>query len=103
MRHPYFYALLLLIALPLVTSCSTMNWGQPAKAGPDISEKTEEQDIESQSEKAKESGGWLSGAFPDFSALWNKIPPPTQARRKWDEKQKRGHNSVGGLSEFYAP
>jgi hypothetical protein len=103
MKHPYSIALVLLIILPLATSCSTMNWGKPATAGPEISRNTEENDFPDESEDSKESGGWLSRALPDFSSIWERIPPPTEARMKWDERRKRGQSAVGSQSEFYAP
>ncbi len=83
-----------------------MNWGQPAKAGPDTSENSEnieKHDGVEEKQAPKEEGGWLSRALPNFSYIWDKIPEPTEARRKWDERQNRGASSVRSQAEFYAP
>lgn len=80
-----------------------MNWGQPAKSGPDTSANMEEHAGLDEKQGAKEEGGWLSRALPNFGYIWDKIPEPTEARRKWDERQNRGASSIRSQAEFYAP
>jgi hypothetical protein len=36
-----------------------------------------------------EKTGWLQKNLPSLEKLSNLIPPPTDARMKWDETQKR--------------
>jgi hypothetical protein len=36
--------------------------------------------------------GWASKYIPGWKKLSGILPPPTDARRKWDQWQKRGHS-----------
>lgn len=36
-----------------------------------------------------EKSGWISRNIPSLEKLSNMIPPPTEARTKWDETQKK--------------
>ena len=71
------------LVMPLLTSCSTLRTGNPLKAG-----------------YAPEEEGWLSRNVPGIRKLSEVIPPPNEARQKWDEqrKQRNDHWSrEGGL------
>jgi hypothetical protein len=46
-----------------------------------------------------EKDGWISRNIPSLEKLSNMIPPPTEARMKWDEtqkKQKEGNRTEDG-------
>jgi hypothetical protein len=71
------------LVMPLLTSCSTLRTGNPLKAG-----------------YAPEEEGWLSRNVPGIRKLSEVIPPPSEARQKWDEQGKqRNHpwSRDGGL------
>jgi hypothetical protein len=36
-----------------------------------------------------EKTGWVQRNLPSLETLSNMIPPPTEARTKWDESQKK--------------
>lgn len=57
--------------LPLVTSCTTIRAGSPVKAGFEAEEPS-----------------WALRYIPGLKTLSDLIPPPTEARMKWDEWQK---------------
>jgi hypothetical protein len=60
------------VALPLFTSCSTMRVGAPVKAGYEVEEPS-----------------WALRYIPGLKAVSDFIPPPNEARMKWDEAQKK--------------
>jgi hypothetical protein len=60
----------------LMISCSTLRTGAPVKAGYDVLE-----------EKS-----WLSRKMPVIDKLANLFPPPTEARKIWDNRQKKRHD-----------
>lgn len=64
-----------LTALPLLTSCSTLQVGAPVKAGYEV-----------------ETPSWPMRYIPGLKAISDFIPPPNEARQKWDEAQKRKGN-----------
>lgn len=68
-----FVARLIILIMILVVgaSCSTLTTGSAVKAG-----------FESEEES------WLSRKIPGVKALSNMIPPPTDARLKWDQYNK---------------
>jgi hypothetical protein len=81
------YAMLVLIValfLPLTTSCSTMQALKPVKAGYD----------------AENDQGWASRYIPGVKAVSKFIPPPTEARKKWDERYKRWNNASDAEDKF---
>lgn len=59
------------LTFPFLTSCTTLRAGAPVKAGFEA-----------------EEPGWALRHIPGLKALSNLIPPPTDARLKWDEWQK---------------
>jgi hypothetical protein len=64
-----------LVAFPLLTSCSTTQVGTPVKAGYEV-----------------EKPSWPMRYIPGLKAVSDFIPPPNEARLKWDEAQKRRLN-----------
>lgn len=64
-----------LCSLPLLSSCATTGTADFIKAG------FEEEEPE----------GWASRYIPGVKTLSKLIPPPSEARIKWDEQQKRLH------------
>jgi hypothetical protein len=61
------------------SSCSTLRSGSPVKAGYDAEKPVFD----------TEEGGWAYRNIPGVKALSNFVPPPTEARTKWDEWQKK--------------
>jgi hypothetical protein len=73
------FSLAIILSLTLLASCSTLRSGIPVKAGYD----TEKAGLNSDEE------GWASRNIPGMRALSNFIPPPNEARTKWDDWQKK--------------
>lgn len=65
-----------LLISPLLSSCASTGTPTFMKAGFD------RQDDE----------GWASKYIPGIGALSRLVPPPSEARLKWDEQQKRLNN-----------
>ncbi len=63
------------MALILLTSCSTLRVGAPVKAGYEV-----------------EQPSWALRHIPGLKAVSDFIPPPNEARMKWDEAQKKKGN-----------
>jgi uncharacterized protein YceK len=74
-------ALCLAVALSviLLASCSTLRSAIPVKAGYDADKAGFDIDEE----------GWASRHIPGIKALSNFVPPPNEARTKWDDWQKK--------------
>ncbi len=75
MRIPSVFLLLVVTALPFMTSCSTLRSGNPVKAGYEADNKQ----------------GWASKYIPGVKSVSQFIPPPSDARNNWDrwyEKRK---------------
>jgi hypothetical protein len=47
-----------------------------------------------------EKTGWLQKNLPSLEKLSNLIPPPTDARMKWDETQKRQKDGYRAEESF---
>jgi hypothetical protein len=72
--------LAIIFALALfASSCSTLRSGSPVKARYDAEKPVFD----------AEEGGWAYRNIPGVKALSNFVPPPTEARTKWDEWQKK--------------
>ncbi len=69
---------MIVIFMPLLTSCSVRQ-GAPLKAGFE-----------------PEDQGWLSRNVPGIKKLSDIIPPPTEARQKWEEQRKQSRWSQDG-------
>jgi hypothetical protein len=61
-----------MMALILLSSCSTLRVGAPVKAGYEVEEPS-----------------WALRYIPGLKAVSDLIPPPNEARMKWDEAQKK--------------
>lgn len=72
-------ALVLVLALLLTSSCTSLRSGKAVKA---IYE-------------GNESDGWLSRNIPGVKRLSEIIPPPNEARRQWDQRMRRQADLVG--------
>lgn len=70
--------------LSLTISCSTIQGFKTVKAGYD----TEDEE------------GWASKYIPGVRAVSKFIPPPTDARKKWDERYKRWNSASDVEGEF---
>jgi hypothetical protein len=83
--------LAILFAVSLFSSsCSTLRTGSPVKA-------------RYEAEKPKfdvEEGGWAYRNVPGVKALSDFVPPPNEARTKWDEWQKKRQHPVHPDSNF---
>ncbi len=75
----------LVVALPLVTSCSTLRSGVPVEAA--FSPEDDAEEIGSS--RPADEAGWASRNIPGWKALKAVVPPPTDARKKWDRWQNR--------------
>lgn len=69
----------------LCCSCSSMRWGGPAKAGCE----------------PEQEAGWAQRNIPGVQALSSVFPAPSDARKQWDQYQKRRNDhwttdSTGG-------
>jgi uncharacterized protein YceK len=67
------------LSLMLLASCSTLRSAIPVKAGYHADKAAFDTDEE----------GWASRHIPGIKALSNFVPPPSEARTKWDEWQKK--------------
>jgi hypothetical protein len=76
MRFTSLIVVAAMLMLPLLTSCSSLRLGSPVKAGFEAEEE-----------------GWASRNIPGVKKLSELIPPPTEARQKWDERQKQRHDT----------
>lgn len=63
------------MALIFLTSCSSLRVGAPVKAGYEV-----------------EQPSWPLRYIPGLKAISDFVPPPNEARRKWDEAQKKREN-----------
>lgn len=61
------------VALIFLTSCTGLRLGNPVKA----------------SYEREAEDGWILKYIPGLKALSNIVPPPSDARKEWDERQKR--------------
>ena len=77
MRFLSLLPLAALLALPFITSCTALRAGTPVKAGYEAEEPS-----------------WAMRYIPGLKTVSDLIPPPTEARTKWDEWQK-GRSSGG--------
>ncbi len=75
--------LVLIVFLALAASCSTLNSGNAVKAN-----------FESEEES------WLSRKVPGFKSLSNMIPPPTDARLKWDQYNSNKQKDASKADEL---
>jgi len=62
-----------MVALTFTTSCTGLRLGNPVKAA-------------YETEKAD---GWISKYIPGLKTLSDLIPPPSDARKEWDARQKK--------------
>ncbi|MBI5252114.1 MAG: hypothetical protein HY912_21680 [Desulfomonile tiedjei] len=67
-----------LLVMPLLTSCSSLRLGSPVKAGFEADEE-----------------GWASRNIPGVKKLSDLIPPPNEARQKWDDQRKQRYDLWG--------
>lgn len=66
------------VVMPLLTSCSGLRLGSPVKAGFEAEEE-----------------GWATRNIPGVKKLSELIPPPNEARQKWDERKKQQNDLWG--------
>jgi hypothetical protein len=71
MKAVSFVALAAILTCPALTSCTTLHAGTPVKAA-----------------FQEEESSWAVRYIPGLRTLSNLIPPPTDARIKWDNWQK---------------
>lgn len=76
------FAVLVMVTV-LGTSCSTLSTSNAVKASFDTEEES-----------------WLSRKIPGVKALSNMIPPPTDARLKWDQYNKNKQKDTTKIDEF---
>ncbi len=78
----------LVLALPLLASCSALRIGNAVKASSDA----KEGEPYKASYQAPAKEGWAARYIPRWKSLSDLLPPPTEARKEWDERL-RGPNS----------
>lgn len=79
MRPTPLVGLALILCAVSLTSCTGLAvrpTGAPVQAGYDA-----------------DKPGWAERYIPGFRRVVNLLPPPTEARIKWDERMKRQHQS----------
>lgn len=103
MKTVSLYAVGIAILLPFFVSCTTLRSGTPVKAAvslddPDL--KADDFNVPAGSGFPSEKPSWTARYIPGWKWLADTIPPPTEARTKWDERynRRRGLGS-GGFSE----
>jgi hypothetical protein len=72
MKFLSIFTVAAILACPLLTSCTSMRAGNPVKAGFDVEEPS-----------------WAVRYIPGLKALSDFVPPPTEARVKWDKWQQK--------------
>jgi hypothetical protein len=84
-----------LTALPFVSSCSSLGPGTAVKAG--FSNTAGPSDRRAAMPDPDE--GWAERYIPGWKKLNDSLPPPTEARTKWDQwrDRKPGHSEGGPL------
>ncbi|MCX5860688.1 MAG: hypothetical protein WCG29_00240 [Desulfomonile sp.] len=69
-----------LVVLPFLTSCSGLRSGNTAVKA---------------SFEANENDGWMTRKIPGMKTLSDLIPPPNEARMKWDQRNRRQSDLTG--------
>jgi hypothetical protein len=87
--HAVCLAIIFALAL-FASSCSTLRSGSAVKAGYDADKPVFD----------AEEGGWAYRNIPGVKALSNFVPPPNEARTKWDEWQKKRQETWGLKNNF---
>ncbi len=92
MKNVAIYAVGIAILLPFFVSCSSLRMGAPVKASftmDDSDMKADDFRSPAGSGFPPETPGWAARYIPGWKWLSDTIPPPTEARMKWDERNYR--------------
>ena len=84
MKNFTVVGLVILLPLVLFSSCSHLKSGAAVKAGYSIDSEPSPADMDP--DRSRDS--WASRYIPGWKAVNRLIPPPTEARRKWDERYR---------------
>jgi hypothetical protein len=84
------FCLAIIFSLTILASCSALRTGSPVKAGYD----TQKAGFDAEEE------GWASRNIPGVKTLSNFVPPPNEARTKWDDWQKRRQRPWNSENSF---
>ena len=88
MQNPVRLALVLVVAFPLIVSCAALHPGAMVKAAFNTEGKEPPEAVAHEPERE----GWAARNVPGWKAASGLFPPPTEARKKWDRKLKRGND-----------
>lgn len=99
MRTVALFPLVVVILLPLFVSCSALRSGAPVKASfslddPDF--KTNDFKSAAEAGSGPPAPSWAARYIPGWKWISDAIPPPTDARIKWDERYNRNRGSLEG-------
>ena len=86
--------LVVLFPLLLFSSCVHLKTGDAVKAGYNIDSEPSRAAFNPRETK----DGWASRYIPGWKAINRLIPPPNEARRKWDDRY-RSHNGQSENSD----
>ena len=85
-----------IIVLPFFVSCSAIRTAVPVKAG--FSAENETAEAKKIGDPPKE--GWASRYIPGWRAVTGFVPPPSDARQKWDEWNRKRNRSFNSSQEL---
>lgn len=84
-------AMALIMALPLLSSCSSLRSGTAVKAGYDAEEKMPDK----ATDLTDADQGWAARYIPGWKAVGKLVPEPTEARTDWDNWMTRRNGPWG--------
>ena len=86
MKIPVSFVAVLVLALLLLSSCSTLRIGHAVRA----SSEAKEGEPQRASFEVPADEGWAARYIPGWKRLSEMIPPPTEARKEWDRRLRNG-------------
>jgi uncharacterized protein YceK len=84
-------AMALIVALALLSSCSSLRSGTAVKAGYDAEEKVPDR----ASDQPGANRGWAARHIPGWKTVGTLVPEPTEARTNWDNWMTRRNGPLG--------
>ncbi len=96
MRMPVYFVVICFALMPFCSSCSVIRAGAPVKA--DYSEEKDQAEAKKIGELSEES--WASRYIPGWRAVTGLVPPPSDARKKWDNWNRKRNRSFNTDSDM---